>query len=82
MCLNLNHKYCLVWSLLLNSIALVYGSHMYSKVAVFSKVPLPNYRYDLDERKPQREVYILLCGLFSTFSFSIILDIIQNLGYV
>ncbi|CAL5209964.1 unnamed protein product [Lathyrus oleraceus] len=31
-------------------------SHMYSKVAVFSKVPLPNYRYDLDERKPQREV--------------------------
>ncbi|XP_073223709.1 DExH-box ATP-dependent RNA helicase DExH5, mitochondrial isoform X2 [Cicer arietinum] len=31
-------------------------SHMYSKVVVFSKVPLPNYRYDLDERRPQREV--------------------------
>ncbi|WJX21302.1 RNA helicase [Trifolium repens] len=31
-------------------------SQMYSKVVVFSKVPLPNYRYDLDERRPQREV--------------------------
>ncbi|ESW14977.1 hypothetical protein PHAVU_007G033900 [Phaseolus vulgaris] len=31
-------------------------SHMYAKVVVFSKVPLPNYRYDLDDRKPQREV--------------------------
>ncbi|CAL0316400.1 unnamed protein product [Lupinus luteus] len=31
-------------------------SHMYTKVVVFSKVPLPNYRYDLDDRRPQREV--------------------------
>ncbi|KAL5194813.1 DExH-box ATP-dependent RNA helicase DExH5, mitochondrial [Glycine soja] len=31
-------------------------SHMYAKVVVFSKVPLPNYRYDLDDRRPQREV--------------------------
>lgn len=31
-------------------------SHKYSKVVVFSKAPLPNYRYDLDERRPQREV--------------------------
>ncbi|KAM1085267.1 hypothetical protein ACFX2B_010942 [Malus domestica] len=31
-------------------------SHLYSKVAVFSKVPLPNYRFDLDDRRPQREV--------------------------
>ncbi|CAJ1977459.1 unnamed protein product [Sphenostylis stenocarpa] len=31
-------------------------SHVYAKVVVFSKVPLPNYRYDLDDRKPQREV--------------------------
>ncbi|KAK6241891.1 Helicase [Theobroma cacao] len=31
-------------------------SHLYSKVAVFSKVPLPNYRFDLDDKCPQREV--------------------------
>ncbi|XP_023531681.1 DExH-box ATP-dependent RNA helicase DExH5, mitochondrial-like isoform X2 [Cucurbita pepo subsp. pepo] len=31
-------------------------SHLYAKVAVFSKVPLPNYRFDLDDRRPQREV--------------------------
>ncbi|XP_054809447.1 DExH-box ATP-dependent RNA helicase DExH5, mitochondrial isoform X2 [Prosopis cineraria] len=35
-------------------------SHMYSKVVVFSKVPLPNYRYDLDDRRPQREVSVPL----------------------
>lgn len=31
-------------------------SHSYVKVVVFSKVPLPNYRFDLDEKRPQREV--------------------------
>ena len=31
-------------------------SHQYSKVVVFSKVPLPNYRSDLDDKRPQREV--------------------------
>ncbi|XVF84733.1 hypothetical protein PTKIN_Ptkin17bG0061900 [Pterospermum kingtungense] len=31
-------------------------SHLYSKVAVFSKVPLPNYRFDLDDKRAQREV--------------------------
>ncbi|XP_022775913.1 DExH-box ATP-dependent RNA helicase DExH5, mitochondrial isoform X4 [Durio zibethinus] len=31
-------------------------SHLYSKVAVFSKAPLPNYRFDLDDKRPQREV--------------------------
>ncbi|GAV81993.1 LOW QUALITY PROTEIN: dsrm domain-containing protein/DEAD domain-containing protein/Helicase_C domain-containing protein/HA2 domain-containing protein/OB_NTP_bind domain-containing protein [Cephalotus follicularis] len=31
-------------------------SHLYVKVAVFSKVPLPNYRFDLDDKRPQREV--------------------------
>ncbi|XVE53139.1 hypothetical protein DITRI_Ditri02bG0180200 [Diplodiscus trichospermus] len=31
-------------------------SHLYSKVAVFSKLPLPNYRFDLDDKRPQREV--------------------------
>ncbi|XP_023541029.1 DExH-box ATP-dependent RNA helicase DExH5, mitochondrial-like [Cucurbita pepo subsp. pepo] len=31
-------------------------SHLYAKVAVFSKVPLPNYRFDLDDRRPLREV--------------------------
>ncbi|GMH27481.1 hypothetical protein Nepgr_029324 [Nepenthes gracilis] len=33
-------------------------SHSYVKVVVFSKIPLPNYRFDLDEKRPQREVAI------------------------
>ncbi|XP_062157615.1 DExH-box ATP-dependent RNA helicase DExH3-like isoform X1 [Alnus glutinosa] len=37
-------------------------SHQYAKVVVFSKVPLPNYRPDLDDKRPQREV-ILPLGL-------------------
>lgn len=37
-------------------------SHQYAKVVVFSKVPLPNYRSDLDDKRPQREV-ILPLGL-------------------
>ncbi|KAB1223779.1 putative ATP-dependent RNA helicase DHX57 [Morella rubra] len=39
-----------------------FHSRQYAKVVVFSKVPLPNYRSDLDERRPQREV-ILPLGL-------------------
>ncbi|RVX12529.1 DExH-box ATP-dependent RNA helicase DExH5, mitochondrial [Vitis vinifera] len=35
-------------------------SHLYVKVVVFSKVPLPNYRFDLDDRRPQREVVLPL----------------------
>ncbi|KAK2981983.1 hypothetical protein RJ640_007575 [Escallonia rubra] len=31
-------------------------SQLYAKVVVVSKVPLPNYRFDLDDRRPQREV--------------------------
>jgi hypothetical protein len=34
-----------------------FGSHQYAKVVVFSKVPLPNYRSDLDDKRPQREVF-------------------------
>ncbi|KAL9267626.1 DExH-box ATP-dependent RNA helicase DExH3-like protein [Drosera capensis] len=37
-------------------------SRQYSRVVVFSKVPLPNYRSDLDDKRPQREV-ILPFGL-------------------
>lgn len=33
-------------------------SRQYVKVVVFSKVPLPNYRSDLDDKRPQREVSI------------------------
>ncbi|XP_058088650.1 DExH-box ATP-dependent RNA helicase DExH5, mitochondrial-like isoform X2 [Magnolia sinica] len=33
-------------------------SHHYGRVVVISKVPLPNYRSDLDEKRPQREVSI------------------------
>ncbi|CAN6439905.1 unnamed protein product [Victoria cruziana] len=35
-------------------------SELYGKVIVASKVPLPNYRPDLDEKRPQREVVIPL----------------------
>ncbi|KAJ9554205.1 hypothetical protein OSB04_018250 [Centaurea solstitialis] len=33
-------------------------SHLYAKVLVVSKLPLPNYRFDLDDKRPQREVSI------------------------
>ncbi|KAL2934163.1 DExH-box ATP-dependent RNA helicase DExH3 [Bienertia sinuspersici] len=33
-------------------------SRQYSKVVVFSKVPLANYRHDLDDKRPQREVVL------------------------
>ncbi|PIN04974.1 ATP-dependent RNA helicase A [Handroanthus impetiginosus] len=33
-------------------------SHLYNKVVVVSKVPLPNYRFDLDDKRPQREVIL------------------------
>ncbi|GMP59060.1 hypothetical protein CsSME_00022494 [Camellia sinensis var. sinensis] len=33
-------------------------SHLYIKVVVVSKVPLPNYRFDLDDKRPQREVIL------------------------
>lgn len=44
-------------------------SEIYGKVVVASKVPLPNYRPDLDDKRPQREVLLLyidniLCKLF------------------
>ncbi|XP_038974853.1 DExH-box ATP-dependent RNA helicase DExH3 isoform X2 [Phoenix dactylifera] len=35
-------------------------SEIYGKVVVASKVPLPNYRPDLDDKRPQREVVISL----------------------
>ncbi|GAV67332.1 dsrm domain-containing protein/DEAD domain-containing protein/Helicase_C domain-containing protein/HA2 domain-containing protein/OB_NTP_bind domain-containing protein [Cephalotus follicularis] len=42
----------------LSALATRMGLHcrQYSKVVVFSKVPLPNYRSDLDDKRPQREV--------------------------
>ncbi|XP_015074293.1 DExH-box ATP-dependent RNA helicase DExH5, mitochondrial isoform X1 [Solanum pennellii] len=33
-------------------------SNLYSKVIVVSKLPLPNYRFDLDDKRPQREVIL------------------------
>jgi len=36
-----------------------FGSRQYARVVVFSKAPLPNYRPDLDDKRPQREVYNL-----------------------
>ncbi|XP_024023595.1 DExH-box ATP-dependent RNA helicase DExH3 isoform X1 [Morus notabilis] len=43
-------------------------SRQYAKVVVFSKVPLPNYRPDLDDKRPQREV-ILPYGLLSEVDY-------------
>lgn len=43
-----------------------FGSRQYAKVVVFSKDPLPNYRPDLDDKRPQREVF--------TFSFPNLLE--------
>ncbi|XP_010279410.1 PREDICTED: DExH-box ATP-dependent RNA helicase DExH3 [Nelumbo nucifera] len=44
----------------LSALATRMGLHcrQYEKVVVFSKVPLPNYRSDLDNKRPQREVVI------------------------
>lgn len=33
-------------------------SHLYAKVLVVSKAPLPNYRFDLDDKRPLREVIL------------------------
>nr|XP_043605947.1 DExH-box ATP-dependent RNA helicase DExH5, mitochondrial-like isoform X2 [Erigeron canadensis] len=35
-------------------------SRLYFKVVVVSKIPLPNYRFDLDDKRPQREVTLPL----------------------
>ncbi|KAE9597508.1 hypothetical protein Lal_00030035 [Lupinus albus] len=35
-------------------------SRQYARVVVFSKAPLPNYRPDLDDKRPQREVILPL----------------------
>ncbi|XP_073159391.1 DExH-box ATP-dependent RNA helicase DExH3 [Henckelia pumila] len=44
----------------LSTLATRMGLHSgrYEKVVVFSKLPLPNYRSDLDEKRPQREVML------------------------
>ncbi|KAL3639356.1 hypothetical protein CASFOL_017263 [Castilleja foliolosa] len=44
----------------LSALAAKMGLHsrQYDKVVVFSKVPLPNYRSDLDTKRPQREVML------------------------
>ena len=47
----------------------VYISDIYGKVVVASKVPLPNYRPDLDDRRPQREVFSFLCVFCDILSF-------------
>lgn len=39
-------------------------SEIYGKVVVASKVPLPNYRPDLDDKRPQREVKAKTIKLF------------------
>lgn len=41
---------------LITLIAFTLCSELYGKVVVASKVPLPNYRPDLDDKRPQREV--------------------------
>jgi len=55
---------------------IIFGSQLYSKVVVFSKVPLPNYRFDLDDRRPQREVFSHL------FSFTWCCPFLCNRNFV
>jgi len=43
-------SYCLVF------LVVIMHSELFGKVVVASKVPLPNYRPDLDDKRPQREV--------------------------
>lgn len=43
-------------------------SEIYGKVVVASKVPLPNYRPDLDDKRPQREVRLFPVS-FRKFSY-------------
>lgn len=45
---------CQFWRTLLTLFP--FPSEIYGKVVVISKVPLPNYRPDLDDKRPQREV--------------------------
>ncbi|GAB2295267.1 hypothetical protein Dimus_029440 [Dionaea muscipula] len=54
----------------LSALATRMGLHscQYSRVVVFSKVPLPNYRSDLDDKRPRREV-ILPFGLQKDVNF-------------
>lgn len=42
-------------------------SRQYAKVVVFSKVLLPNYRSDLDDKRPQREVCSYVVAYFIYF---------------
>ncbi|XP_030496741.1 DExH-box ATP-dependent RNA helicase DExH5, mitochondrial isoform X1 [Cannabis sativa] len=44
-------------------------SHLYARVLVVSKIPLPNYRFDLDDKRPQREVTLPLSLLRRVESF-------------
>lgn len=37
-----------------------FGSRQYARVVVFSKAPLPNYRPDLDDKRPLREVLFFI----------------------
>lgn len=48
-------------------------SSMYGKVVVASKVPLPNYRPDLDDKRPQREVTTYLTS-YKFFEYMYLLD--------
>lgn len=45
------------------------GSRQYARVVVFSKAPLPNYRPDLDDKRPLREVCIILHQMISFLLF-------------
>ncbi|KAK4406508.1 DExH-box ATP-dependent RNA helicase DExH3 [Sesamum angolense] len=48
------------WQILMNGNGNLACCEIYGKVVVASKVPLPNYRPDLDDKRPQREVVIPL----------------------
>lgn len=61
--------FCVVfcWGSLPKMLWIPLFSELYGKVVVASKVPLPNYRPDLDDKRPQREVRKFFPGNFSVF---------------
>lgn len=53
------HAFCYLVSCFIYSLLFASCSEIYGKVVVVSKVPLPNYRPDLDDKRPQREVRVI-----------------------
>lgn len=63
-CISLVFYAVICWGCLPKIVWIPLCSELYGKVVVASKVPLPNYRPDLDDKRPQREVRKYYLGIF------------------